>query len=108
MDEKRNPDLPEELSPPDGETIYFTAPEEAQYFDSLLDASSADGAPDAPVTDEFPALFPDEAAQPEDELPPEDFGADTYGADGGLPPEDENLPPMYGGDATHVERPVRK
>ena len=30
MDEKRNPDLPEELSPPDGETIYFTAPEEAQ------------------------------------------------------------------------------
>ena len=62
MDEKRNPDLPEELSPPDGETIYFTAPEEAQYFDSLLDASSADGAPEAPVTDEFPALFPDEAA----------------------------------------------
>lgn len=108
MDEKRNPDLPEELSPPDGETIYFTAPDEAQYFDALNDASGVDEAPEAPVTDEFPALFPDEAAQPEDELPPEDFGADTYGADGGLPPEDENLPPMYDGDATHVERPVRK
>ncbi|MGN1307075.1 MAG: endonuclease/exonuclease/phosphatase family protein [Faecousia sp.] len=75
MDDQRNNDLPEEQTPPDGNTIFFTTPTKAQWNEQELEApvrfdtdayDLEDALPEG--AQELPLLFP-EQEEPSEEKP---------------------------------------
>ena len=90
MDDQRNNDLPEEQTPPDGNTIFFTTPTKAQWSEQELEA---------------PVRFETDAYDLEDALPE---GAQELPL---LFPEQEETSeekPCYEGEPTRVERPKKR
>lgn len=90
MDDQRNNDLPEEQTPPDGNTIFFTTPTKAQWSEQELEA---------------PVRFDTDAYDLEDALPE---GAQELPL---LFPEQEETSeekPCYEGEPTRVERPKKR
>ena len=90
MDDQRNNDLPEEQTPPDGNTIFFTTPTKAQWSERELEDSGrfdtdAYDLEDALPEDaqELPLLFPEQEEPSEKE-------------------------PCYEGEPTRVERPKKR
>lgn len=76
MDDQRNQELPEEQTPPDGSTIFFTTPTKAQWTQQELEAPvrfdtdayiTDDGLPEG--VQELPGLFPEQETEPADEEP---------------------------------------
>ncbi|MGM9554379.1 MAG: endonuclease/exonuclease/phosphatase family protein [Faecousia sp.] len=74
MDDQRNNDLPEEQTPPDGNTIFFTTPTKAQWSEQELEDSGRfdtdaydleDTLPEG--TQKFPLLFPEQEEVSEEE-----------------------------------------
>ena len=90
MDDQRNNDLPEEQTPPDGNTIFFTTPTKAQWSEQELEA---------------PVRFETDAYDLEDALPE---GAQELPL---LFPEQEETSeekPCDEGEPTRVERPKKR
>ena len=90
MDDQRNNDLPEEQTPPDGNTIFFTTPTKAQWSEQELEA---------------PVRFDTDAYDLEDALPE---GAQELPL---LFPEQEETSeekPCDEGEPTRVERPKKR
>lgn len=90
MDDQQKNDLPEEQTPPDGNTIFFTTPTKAQWSEQELEASGrfdidAYDLEDALPEDaqELPLLFPEQEEPSEEE-------------------------PCYEGEPTRVERPRKR
>ncbi len=90
MDDQRNNGLPEEQTPPDGNTIFFTTPTKAQWSEQELEA---------------PVRFDTDAYDLEDALPE---GAQELPQL--FPEQEENSEekPCYEGEPTRVERPKKR
>lgn len=70
MDDPNKPELPGEQNPPDGSTIFFSAPAEEQWGDRELESAEClydtdDALPED--AQELPMLFPEEAEDPAQE-----------------------------------------
>ena len=90
MDDQQKNDLPEEQTPPDGNTIFFTTPTKAQWSEQEPEASGrfdihSHDLEDALPEDaqELPLLFPEQEEPSEEE-------------------------PCYEGEPTRVERPRKR